>query len=332
MGGINLPSNVISVAQSFNKANNCDSNNYLRMVLMNLSRQIKPNDFIFHDVWLTKEDVKWIVLDLKRKSIRHIYYVSLVDELSHLYEYARKKFTDICEQVIVIGNTNPSTSGYYSFWLDFAYTYKQDFLSFDVEDIQSKPKTFMCLNRKPHHHRFYLWRKLCDNKLRKHGHISYANIQNLTIDIDSNSKFETEMVIPNNIQSLGHPINWNTHFLNIVTETSPFGEHFFITEKTFKPIIGHRPFLVLANSTFYDGLHKLGFDTFDDIFGTGYKAGDGAASLPAITKWIINVIQEMKKENKVALYKKLLPRLKENYKVFLKIGEENKKRRDNLCR
>jgi hypothetical protein len=44
------------------------------------------------------------------------------------------------------------------------------------------------------------------------------------------------------------------------------------------------------------------------------------------------VIQSLKKENKVKLYKKILPRLEENYKVFLKVGNENRKKRDNLCR
>ncbi len=135
--------------------------------------------------------------------------------------------------------------------------------------------------------------------------------------------------MPNDIESLGHPSNWNTHFLNIVTETQfgGYDQSIFFSEKTFKPIIGHRPFIILGGSNKYHGLQELGFDTYDDIFGTGYKSRE----VNDVIKWIIDVLQCLKKTNKVALYKKLLPRLEENYNVFLKVAKENQTRRDNLC-
>jgi len=322
--------NVITFMNSFNYLNDCDSNKHLHNVLTNFSNQVGPNDVVLHDGWLTEEYIKETIEYLQNKSIRNIYYISLVDEMSYLWEECTHRLGKICEQVKVLGNTEFINKEYYSFWLDFVYTYRQDFLSFNVKDIQPQPKTFMCLNRKRHHHRFYLWRALRDKKLSKHGHISYGNLQNLLEDVKNECEFEIRIKIPNNIQSLGHPNNWNTHFLNIVTETGIqlTEKHFFISEKTFKPIVGHRPFVVLSGSRFYNRLHDLGFDTFDDIFGTGYKAD----SLTGIVNWIIDVIQEMEKENKIALYKKLLPRLEENYNVFLKVGKENQKRRDNLCR
>ena len=46
--------------------------------------------------------------------------------------------------------------------------------------------------------------------------------------------------ITNDIHSFGHNANWNNHFLNIVSETTTYTD-VFITEKTFKPIIGERP-------------------------------------------------------------------------------------------
>lgn len=42
-------------------------------------------------------------------------------------------------------------------------------------------------------------------------------------------------------------------------------QHFFPTEKTFKPILAGHPFVILGPCGFYQRLHQLGFRTFDHI-------------------------------------------------------------------
>ena len=324
-----MKTNVLNQMLSFNKGNNCNSNKHLQTVLTSFSRQVGENDFVVHEGWLTPEIVKGVLPHLKKYSIRNIYLASLVDEFSHFCDDNTKYLKKICNEVVIVGNTSIDSLYYYSFWLDYAYTYRENFMSFDATDIHKSMKTYMSLNRKPHRHRFLLWRKLQDKKLGKHGHLSFSNLQNLKVDVPTTGTVDKDWVIPNDISSLGLPENWNTHFLNIVTETNHTdNSNVFFSEKSFKPIIGHRPFMILGDSGIYSSLHKLGFDTFDDILGTGYKS----TTLTSKIDWIIDVIQSLKKENKVKLYKKILPRLEENYKVFLKVGNENRKKRDNLCR
>jgi hypothetical protein len=53
---------------------------------------------------------------------------------------------------------------------------------------------------------------------------------------------------------------WNQSFLNVVTET--VDNSFWLSEKTFKPIIGKRPFVIL-NEKSLAGLKEVGFKTFD---------------------------------------------------------------------
>ena len=50
--------------------------------------------------------------------------------------------------------------------------------------------------------------------------------------------------IPCDVTSLGHPDNWQSFFVNVVVETAP-GAMDFISEKTLKPILGYKPFIIL---------------------------------------------------------------------------------------
>ena len=69
--------------------------------------------------------------------------------------------------------------------------------------------------------------------------------------------------IPNDVVSLGKLDIWKNHFLNIVSETEFNQWHpLFITEKTWKPIIGLRPFIIHGQTRIYQWLQKHGFKTF----------------------------------------------------------------------
>jgi hypothetical protein len=73
--------------------------------------------------------------------------------------------------------------------------------------------------------------------------------------------------IANDIMSLGHPDNWQRHFLNIVTETQfDIKNTYFVSEKIYKPIIGMRPFLVYANDGALSWLSEHGFEPYTKDF------------------------------------------------------------------
>ena len=71
--------------------------------------------------------------------------------------------------------------------------------------------------------------------------------------------------LANDIISLGEPQYWNKHFCTVVTE-SVMHSDVFISEKTFKPLIGLRPFIIIGDRHLYKKLKEWKFDTFEDLF------------------------------------------------------------------
>ena len=124
-----MSKNVVNFMQSFNKGNPCSSNKHMHDVLRILSRQIGPNDLLIHDGWLTKDYVKRIRNFYKRSNIKNIYYISLVDEFTMNSKEAEKEFSSICDKVVYAGNTLPTSKTFYSFWIDFVYSYRQNFFN-----------------------------------------------------------------------------------------------------------------------------------------------------------------------------------------------------------
>lgn len=241
----------------------------------------------------------------------------------------RKEQNDFLKQYnpSYIGNTYGRH--YFSFWLDFVYTYLEKYQTFDPYDIDIT-KTFMCLNRKPHRHRIELVESL--GNLIKDGYVSLGIDTPITLENDivnddgDNAVAGTAGGITNDITGLGHPDNWNSHFLNVVTETT-IHTNVFLSEKIFKPIIGMRPFIVLGDDKVYEVLKNWGFDTFDDIVGTGYT---GKYYTDRI-EWIVNVLENLNREKHLKeLLIKLKPRLEDNKKLFKDIALKNRHKIHNL--
>ena len=94
-----------------------------------------------------------------------------------------------------------------------------------------------------------------------------------------------------------------------------------------KPIIGRRPFVVYGDYLIYDKLHEWGIDTFDDIFGDGYKHRQEGKRI----EWIINVVKELKSyKNLSKLLFELKPRLESNFQRLMYAIKSNEYKIDNL--
>jgi hypothetical protein len=74
-----------------------------------------------------------------------------------------------------------------------------------------------------------------------------------------------DYAIPNDVYTLGDIAAWQDAYLNIVTETTFDNKNFFISEKTWKPVIGLRPFFVYGQPKLREYLRAQGFDTFEDL-------------------------------------------------------------------
>ena len=262
---------------------------------------------------------------------------------------------DKFEKVHYIGNTN---KGYYfSFWLQFMRDnwkhfdkgkYKEDPKLVRSATVGENGKHFLCYNRKPHDHRVSLLNKIMRGSEHSQG-LSNFGIVSATIEddrytfpnpviLDETHDKKTLKIInewvgqnENDIVSLGDAENWQRHFLTVVTETTIHTD-VLLSEKTFKPIIGLRPFLILGDQNLYKKLKEMGFDIFEDMF------PDILISLsnPGYEKRVDYIVDQLEKLTALSLdeldekYKNLLPRLKANRKRLEEVMTENYNRILNI--
>lgn len=281
-------------------------------------------DLFINTTWGEVDDT--LIELIKRKPSRAVLYSGMDWENT----YCRKKFHDFVKSnvknLIYIGNSDGL--GYFSFWLFFL---EKNFLNYKIEQVELKDPEYiyMCLNRKRHEHRVKLVEKLKQENLLKYGAVSLSgepekNIADLKLNLDikdSDGNFATNFKpgeIPNDICSIGHISNWNKAFINVVTETTTHSKT-FISEKTWKPIIGLRPFLIVGDKKIYSYLKEYGIDTFDDIFGTGYKD----PHVDNRIDWIVYNLKKYSNCDILNLYKHLYPRLIENKLQLRKIFKLN---------
>ena len=99
---------------------------------------------------------------------------------------------------------------------------------------------------------------------------------------------EDLITFPNNIVQLQHL--YTNAFVEIVHETDI--NAFFITEKTIRPILFKKPFLVMGCRNFMSNLKKLGFRTFDSWLDERYDDAEGRSRYDLILRRI-NMIGRM---------------------------------------
>lgn len=145
---------------------------------------------------------------------------------------------------------------------------------YNIEDTQlnKNPKyVFLSYNRKPKYHRKELVQNIIDNNLLKLGWVTYQYGEFQEIDSYSGStdqelhSTDLRFSRPEDLQGLGNMNIWNNSYCVIVSETEPT-DPWQISEKTWKPIIGMRPYLINGNSNIINILKDLGFYTPGDLF------------------------------------------------------------------
>lgn len=228
------------------------------------------------------------------------------------------------------------------------------FCKYHVNDIvmTSADIVFVNYNRKPRRHRIDFVETILDQALHSCGIVTLGQDDNdiygqgtrnrlgklhlneltdtNTIDsmgMDRNSRFG----IPDDIHSLGDLDIWRKHLLNIVSETEfmPW-DNMFISEKTWKPILGLRPFVINGQTKIYQYLRQQGFRTFNhhwphiDI--EGADENHVHTSIVAVIKYI----RDLSLEQRQNLYQLMLPDLIHNRTRFFQFVEEQKYKINNL--
>ena len=83
---------------------------------------------------------------------------------------------------------------------------------------------------------------------------------------------------------------YNQFNIELVCETYTYGTTFFPTEKTTRPIIGNKPFLVYGPVDFLKNLRELGFQTFSDVWDESYDNFEGATRWQKMQQIIDNIV------------------------------------------
>lgn len=117
-------------------------------------------------------------------------------------------------------------------------------------------------------------------------------------------------------------------FVDIVHETFVRGDVCFATEKTWRPIIAHRPFISMAGRNHLANLRRLGFRTFNNIWDEGYDEYGMQHRVREILKLIDN-ISTWPAEKLITTLNDMQEILDHNYITFLSLTPQKIQRTFN---
>ena len=146
------------------------------------------------------------------------------------------------------------------------------FLSYPIEKVTPVEfkYDFLCYQRKVNEPRTYIYNLLKNKQgMVTIGDKEFGDVNsNIPYHADLHSHYG-DLKVFDDCWSLGNIEIWNQSFLNIISETQqPLESDYpFISEKTFKPIIGLRPFVCFGHPNTSNVLKSQGFETFDEDFG-----------------------------------------------------------------
>jgi hypothetical protein len=109
-------------------------------------------------------------------------------------------------------------------------------------------------------------------------------------------------------------------FVDIVHESYLSGTVFFCTEKTWRPILAHRPFIIAAGQGHLANMRRLGFKTFSDFWDESYDDLRMTDRIQAIVKVIATISSwtEFELASKLEQMKSVL---EHNYLTFLQLSQ-----------
>lgn len=224
---------------------------------------------IINSVWYTGDYHQQVMSELRELRPTHVFVVSLLDPPNVKLEW----FDELDCEVLGVGYyPGAGYIDYCALFVDHFYQPVDQSLLTDADKIDT---AYMCLNRKPHQHRIRLYQGLEEAGLLDRGLVSMGG--NPPMRLIANDQTPGQEIAPNpgsdqyginnDVVSLGNLDNWQRHFVNIVTETIWDCEvSDFVSEKTYKPVLGLRPFLIYAPNGAVQCLSNRGIESYVNDF------------------------------------------------------------------
>ena len=259
----------------------------------------------------------------------NVFIGSIVDPWNSM-SWAEDKFPK--SKIIIFGNTDGEYS--FNYW---SYHCAHYFPEYQEEDLalDDDPMVFLCYQLKPKIHRQVLTHKLIQRGLDCVGILTLGDTEPFIFPsltkrtLHSYGHLFGEIADQDGIGDLGV---WQQCFLNVVSETEiKPTEDLFVSEKTWKPILGLRPFIINGDSRIYRYLEEKGFDVFGDIFPV--EEIKKSSGIDETTNIIVEVIKDLSGKPDGYLKKlwvDLYPRLCYNRSRFYEFAREQKSKIQNL--
>lgn len=176
-----------------------------------------------------------------------------------------KEFDDFgWEGIDILSDRTCEYNFWAEYWCDY-WTNNYDKFDTDVElQFDNDFKKYLMYNRKPLHHRRVAVDQLEQGNLLNDGYVTLADQLTLPMpDVKDVFLVTDGDIVKKSDPSLGDMHIWNHSFVNVISETSMVGT--FMSEKTFKPIVGKRPFISF-NKERTQRLIDVGFKTFGNFW------------------------------------------------------------------
>jgi hypothetical protein len=204
----------------------------------------------------------------------------------------------------------------------------------ELDHTTPKPMYFDALLGQPRLHRDFVYNSIQSQNLQKQILTTYQSRQGaLLIDNDFKTNFEWEpdiemfdSTVTRSTDSVHYqgcqialsrilPIQvYNRTAYSIVAETGRYNQYSFFTEKTAKPMMARRLFVMFSGYKFLQNLQNLGFQTFDNIIDESYDLmyNDNDRWSAAFEQ-----VQRLCKMNQSEVFAKIAPAVEHNYSLVM---------------
>jgi hypothetical protein len=217
--------------------------------------------------------------------LNHIVYVS---QCTHTKDHLDRLFRTLGSDLA------PSWLFFHEYFWRFHEMYNHSTTNLDFYSLTHKIPKILCLNNKIRPHRVALVIQILKLGLLQHFTLSFngdnalygdKSLQKaLKLDFPESYDFYSnftsqEQILPksfnDNYRGRGsvdsYPIKETSEsFLQFVTESDYINSHRRITEKTLKPIIAHRPFIIFGSHQSLELVRGYGFQTFSPLINEVY--------------------------------------------------------------
>lgn len=281
--------------------------------------------------------IKWLLQhNIKEENIT---FITAIDNVQNDIKFLFSKGIDIKSRFI-----------HYNFFIEQLTFVKKQF-----RPLKNVEKHFLSLaQNKERHHRYAMTLGLYAKNMMNNGKVSCVDYKNFIYNLTEGSHTVPNINTDNYLKKFNFfsndtfnnfknalPLNidgkvdqhWDytdeyylfeNVFLNITNESHSPDTKLFATEKTFRPILYCRPFVINGDYGTLDYLHTLGFKTFNKWWDESYDTAPNDWERIENVLKIVETICKLTPSQCMDLYNDMLPIIKHNHELLYSLKQNEK--------